>query len=42
MSEHIKDLREYYLSHLPYGMSRSDITSMTDRELENMDDIMSE
>ena len=41
-AEHIKDLREYYLSHLPHGMSRTDITSMIDRELEDMNDIMSE
>ncbi|MBQ8945344.1 MAG: hypothetical protein IJ058_14415 [Lachnospiraceae bacterium] len=41
-AEHIKSLREYYLAHLPHGMSRSDITAMTDQELEEMDDILSE
>ena len=41
-AEHIRALREYYLSQLPHGMSRPDITSMTDRELEDMADIMSE
>ena len=41
-AEHIKDLREYYLSHLPHGLSRTDINSMTDRELEDMNDILSE
>ena len=41
-AEHMKDMREYYLSHLPDGMIPEDINNMSDRELEDMDDIMSE
>ena len=41
-ADHIKDMSTYYLTHLPYGMTKADIASMTDRELEDMANIMSE
>ena len=40
--EHIDELREYYLSHLPYGHTRADIETMDDRDLEDMDYFLNE
>ena len=40
--EHITAMREYYLNHVPYGMTKEDIAAMDDLDLESMADILSE
>ena len=40
--EYITDMRKYYMTHLPYGMTRKEIEKMDDFDLERMSDILSE
>ena len=39
---HTADMRKYYMTHLPYGMTRKDIEKMDDFDLKRMSDILSE
>ena len=39
---HIAEMRRYYMTHVPKGMNKKQIERMSARQIEEMDDILSE